>query len=170
MIMTAPPDSAGLASAAGLASIAGLTGYGAVASDAGTLVLLTRLTRRVYREAGERVLGMPLKCFVLLNHVREDGGVPQRTLSEMLCIDANNTVLLLNMAERAGWVERRRDQSDRRRHLVHRTPAGTAALRGAERAMDNVEDRVLDRLAPADRRMLHVLLGLALAGDEDHAG
>jgi DNA-binding MarR family transcriptional regulator len=158
MTMTAPPGSAGISNA------------GAVASDAGTLVLLTRLSRRVYRAANDGGLGMALKCFILLNHVREDVGVPQRWLSETLCIDANNTVLLLNDAERAGWVERRRDPSDRRRHLVHRTVVGTEALRAAERAMDGVEDRVLDRLGPEDRRMLHVLLGIALAGDEDGAG
>ncbi|MCM3882320.1 MarR family winged helix-turn-helix transcriptional regulator [Frankia sp. R82] len=140
---------------------------GALLGDAGTLVLLTRLSRRVYRAAGDGVLGMTMKAFLLLNHVREESGVPQRWLSDALCIDANNTVLLLNEAERAGWVERRRDPVDRRHHLVQRTVEGTKALRAAEHAMGGVQDAVLDRLTLTQRRLLHDLLCAALI---DHEG
>ncbi|WP_007506947.1 MULTISPECIES: MarR family winged helix-turn-helix transcriptional regulator [Pseudofrankia] len=128
----------------------------------GALVLLTRLSRQVYRIATEDVLGMGLKQFVLLNQLHEDVGVPQQQLAEHLCLGANILVLLLNGIESAGWAERRRDPADRRRHLVHRTPAGTAALASAERAMDSVEDRVLGDLSPEERASLRALLARAL--------
>ncbi|OHV58013.1 MarR family transcriptional regulator [Pseudofrankia sp. BMG5.36] len=127
------------------------------------MVLLTRLSRQVYRIATEDVLGMGLKQFVLLNQLHEDVGVPQQQLAEHLCLGANILVLLLNGVESAGWAERRRDPADRRRHLVHRTPAGTAALTRAEQAMDSVEDRVLDNLSAEERAVLLGLLARALA-------
>jgi DNA-binding MarR family transcriptional regulator len=79
-----------------------------------------------------------------------------------MCLGANLLVLLLNSTESAGWVERRRDPADRRRHLVHRTPAGTAAVAHAERAMDSVEHHVLGNLSPAERTVLRGLLARAL--------
>ncbi|WP_250284192.1 MULTISPECIES: MarR family winged helix-turn-helix transcriptional regulator [unclassified Frankia] len=133
------------------------------ATTSGLIVLLTRLARRVYREATDDVLGMTLKQFVILNHLSEDTGVPQRHLGDVLCLDANNLVLLLNEVERAGWVERRRDPTDRRRHLVYRTRAGSSALTAAERGMDAVEDRILDTLNPQERTALRLLLAAALA-------
>ncbi|MBL7496582.1 winged helix-turn-helix transcriptional regulator [Frankia sp. CNm7] len=128
----------------------------------GALVLLTRLGRQVYRDATEDLLGMGLKQFVVLNQLREDVGTPQQRLAEHLCLGANILVLLLNGVESAGWAERRRDPADRRRHLVHRTPAGTAALARAEQAMDSVEDLVLGHLSPDERATLRALLARAL--------
>jgi DNA-binding MarR family transcriptional regulator len=128
----------------------------------GALVMLTRLSRHVYRSATADVLGMELKQFVLLNHLQEDTGVPQQQLGEDLCLGANHLVLLLNGIESHGWAERRRDPTDRRRHLVHRTAAGTAALRRAEQAMDSVEDQVLGHLSLAERSALQAMLRRAL--------
>jgi DNA-binding MarR family transcriptional regulator len=133
------------------------------AHSPGLLVLVTRLARQVYQTATESVLGMELKQFSLLNHLREDSGVPQQQLGENLCLGANHLVLLLNAVEAAGWAERRRDPADRRRHLVHRTAAGTAAVARAEKAMDSVEDRVLGQLSPAERSALRALLVRAFA-------
>ncbi|SBW28912.1 MarR family winged helix-turn-helix transcriptional regulator [Protofrankia symbiont of Coriaria ruscifolia] len=132
------------------------------ATTPGSIVLLTRLARRVYREATDGVLGMTLKQFVVLNHLSENAGVPQRQLGDVLCLDANNLVLLLNEIERAGWAERRRDPTDRRRHLVYRTHAGSSALAAAERGMDAVEDRILDTLSTQERATLRFLLAAAL--------
>lgn len=42
--------------------------------------------------------------------------------------DGNVTVLLDNL-ERRGWIERRRDERDRRRLAIHLTPAGRAEIR-----------------------------------------
>ena len=94
---------------------------------AGSLILLIRLTRRIYRRATEDVLGMRLKAYLLLSNLR-DGALPQSDLCASMHLDPNNCVLMLNDLEAAGHVERRRDPADRRRHIVDLTPAGRKAL------------------------------------------
>jgi DNA-binding MarR family transcriptional regulator len=80
-----------------------------------------------------------------------------------MCVDANTIVLLLNACEDAGWIERRRDPEDRRRHVVFRTPAGVRRLEEAERAMNGVEHEVLSGLDDDERTALRELLARALS-------
>jgi DNA-binding MarR family transcriptional regulator len=126
------------------------------------MVLLTRLAKQVYRRSSEELLGMHLRLLMALSYVRDHDGVPQQELAEALCMDANNVVLLLNELEEAGYVTRRRDPEDRRRHLVELTLEGRRALASAERAQAGIEDDVLRGLQPAERAILHELLGRAL--------
>ena len=94
----------------------------------GTMVLLTRLAKQVYRRSTEDLLGMHLRHLMALSYVRDHDGGPQQELAEALCMDANNVVLLLNELEDVGWIARRRDPQDRRRHLVDLTPVGRRKL------------------------------------------
>lgn len=130
----------------------------------GVTVLLTQLSRVVYRRTSEDLLGMRLKEFVMLAHLREHSPIPQQDLGEMLCIDANNLVLLLNELESRAFAYRRRDPADRRRHLVEITPEGLAAFENAERGIESVEDVVLASLTGAERLELQGLLTKALEG------
>src|SRR6266540_569949 len=114
----------------------------------GALVLVTRLSRLVYRSATEDVLGMRLKQFAALSYLRHFPGVGQRQLGDAMHLDANNCVLLLNDIEAAGWAERRRDPDDRRRHVVEITESGLKALAHAEHALDGLEGDVLEALSP----------------------
>jgi DNA-binding MarR family transcriptional regulator len=134
-------------------------------SSAGSMVLLTRLNRLVYRHATEEALGMRLKQFALLSMLRDQGSVSQQALGEQMHVDANNLVLLLNDAEANGWVERRRDSTDRRRHIVVLTDAGVEALKHAEEAIEDVEDQVLGPLNAEERATLRRLLQKAAGGD-----
>jgi len=129
----------------------------------GSLVLLTRLSRLIYRRATEDVLGMRLKQFMALNYLHHMPGVGQRQLGDMLMLDANNCVLLLNDIEAAGWAERRRDPDDRRRHIVEITDSGREALFRAEIALDGLEDEVLGALSSEERDTLRDLLGRVMA-------
>ena len=88
------------------------------ATSPGSMVLLTRLARVVHRRSTEQLLGMRVKQFATLCFVRDRGGVLQSDLADALYMDANNLVLLLNDLEAHGWIERRRDPEDRRRHIV----------------------------------------------------
>jgi MarR family transcriptional regulator, temperature-dependent positive regulator of motility len=128
----------------------------------GTVVLLTRLSRLVYRRSGEERLGMRLKEFVTLVHLRDQNHLSQQALGEAMCLDANNLVLLLNDLETADLVTRRRDPVDRRRHIVEITPTGLAAVERAERSMESVEDEVLAGLDGGERDQLRQLLTQAL--------
>ena len=126
------------------------------------MVLLTRLSRVVYRRASEAVLGMSLKEYMALNNLRDQNNVTQQALGDSLHLDANNCVLLLNALEAGHLAERRRDRTDRRRHIVELTPAGRLAVERADRALESVEDDVLGALSADERAILHRLLLRAL--------
>jgi DNA-binding MarR family transcriptional regulator len=130
----------------------------------GSIVLLTRLSRLVYKRATEDVLGMRLKAYVTLSNLRE-GPRSQQDLCIAMHLDPNNCVLMLNDLENESYVERRRDPADRRRHIGELTPAGHKAMLAAERAMESLEDDVLGALEPEEREVLRKLLARALAAE-----
>jgi DNA-binding MarR family transcriptional regulator len=130
----------------------------------GSIVLLTRLARVVFRRSTVELVGMNLKELAALAYLRDHDDASQQALSEALCLDANSCVLLLNELEKMDYVERRRDPSDRRRHLVTLTGTGYHALERAEYAQGSVEDEVLAALSPGERATLQRLLSRALEG------
>jgi DNA-binding MarR family transcriptional regulator len=136
----------------------------------GSIVLLTRLARVVYRRSTVDLLGMGLKELGALAYLRDNETSSQHALFEALCIDANSCVLLLNELERLGYVERRRDPQDRRRHLVTVTAVGLKALEEAEHAQGSIEDDVLGALSTEERDTLHRLLSQALSGQQQPPG
>ncbi|HMH48486.1 MAG TPA: MarR family winged helix-turn-helix transcriptional regulator [Solirubrobacteraceae bacterium] len=136
------------------------------ACDPGSMVLLTRLAKQVYRRSSEELLGLHMRLVMALSYLRDHDGAPQGELAEALCMDANNVVLLLNELEDLGHVTRRRDPLDRRRHLVDLTKRGRHALLSAERAQETVEDDVLGALDADERATLWRLLTRALHGAE----
>jgi DNA-binding MarR family transcriptional regulator len=136
------------------------------ATATGSMSLITRLSRLVFRRATEEVLGMRLKQLIALDYLREHQGTPQKALGQSLMLDPNNCVILLNDLDVHGYIERRRDPEDRRRHLVEITPAGLKALEKAEARMEDLEEEVLCNLSNAERAELHGLLVKALAGQD----
>jgi DNA-binding MarR family transcriptional regulator len=80
-------------------------------------------------------------------------------------MDPNNCVIMLNHLEEHGWLERRRDPADRRRHIVCLTDAGRETLLRAEVAMESLEGEVLGALTAEERLALRNLLGRALASE-----
>jgi DNA-binding MarR family transcriptional regulator len=123
---------------------------------------LTQLTKLIYRRTSEEQLGMRLKEFATLAVLHDHSPVPQHELGEMMCVDANNLVLLLNDLEAREFAIRRRDPTDRRRHLVEITDEGTRAFGSAQKAIEGVEDDVLTGLTRQDRVELHALLSKSL--------
>jgi MarR family transcriptional regulator, temperature-dependent positive regulator of motility len=135
-------------------------------SPPNSMVLLTRLAKQVYRRSNEDLLGMHMRLLMALSYVRDHDSAPQQELADALCMDANNVVLLLNELEDLGYVARRRDPGDRRRHLVELTEKGFRALSSAECAQETIEDDVLRGLDPGERAILWQLLTRALQGAE----
>ena len=80
-----------------------------VSTSPGTITLLTRLSKLVYRTMPESQLGMRLKHFMVLGSLAERDRIPQQELGDVCGVDANNLVLLLNELEAEGYAERRRD-------------------------------------------------------------
>jgi DNA-binding MarR family transcriptional regulator len=131
-------------------------------SGPGSVVLLTRLARVVYRKSNEELLGIRLKNLMALAYLRDHREATQQVFSEAMHLDANNCVLLLNELEGLGFATRQRDPSDRRRHLVTITESGRIALERAEQAQETIEDDVLGALSPEERATLNRLLSRAL--------
>jgi DNA-binding MarR family transcriptional regulator len=130
------------------------------------MILLPRLAKQVMRRANPELLGMDLRLLMALSYLGDHDGAPQQELVDALCMDAKNVVLLLNELEEHGYLVRRRDPDDRRRHRVHITEAGREALGRARDHMDAIENEVLGALDADERAALLKLLARALRGVE----
>jgi DNA-binding MarR family transcriptional regulator len=130
------------------------------------MVLLPRLTKQIVRRTSPEALGMDLRLLMALSYLGDHDGAPQHELVDALCMDAKNVVLLLNELEDGGYLVRRRDSEDRRRHRVHITAEGRQALKRASRTLDEIEDEVLQALDAEERAVLWDLLARALRGAE----
>ena len=136
----------------------------------GTIVLLTRLARAVFLRSSVDLVGMNLRNMVTLAYLRDHPGASQQAMTEQLSMDSNTGVLVLNDLEDLEFVERRRDPSDRRRHLVDITDAGLQALEEAELAQGSIEDEILSGLSTAERAEFRALLVKALEDHDPPAG
>jgi DNA-binding MarR family transcriptional regulator len=133
------------------------------------MFLLPRLAKQVMRRSRPERLGLDLRLVMALSYLADHDETPQQELVDALCMDAKNVVLLLNELEDHEFLVRRRDPEDRRRHHVHITPAGREALLRAGRAMEEVENQVLQALDADERATLWRLLARALHEVEDAA-
>jgi len=134
----------------------------AVDTSPGTVVMLLRLAKAIQKRSTDERLGIKLRQMMLLSYLRARAPALQQQLCESLWLDANNCVLLLNELEEMGYVERRRDPSDRRRHVVELTDEGRRALERAERAQETIGDELFAALNDEERSTLRSLLSRAL--------
>ena len=130
----------------------------AVDTSPGTVVMLLRLAKVIHKRSTEERLGIKLRQLMLLSYLRAGAPALQQQLCEALWLDPNNCVLLLNEMEDMGYVERRRDPADRRRHVVDLTDEGRKALDRAERAQEEIGDELLSALSDEERSTLRSLL------------
>jgi DNA-binding MarR family transcriptional regulator len=86
------------------------------------------------------------------------GVTSQQELIDALAVDASAIVAILNDLERDGLAERRRDQADRRRHIVDLTDAGKVVVCAVEHAIAEVEKDAFADLDDVEVAQLHALL------------
>ncbi|MET9227515.1 MarR family transcriptional regulator [Lentzea sp. NPDC003310] len=94
-------------------------------------------------------------------------GQPVRTqaaLAEAIGADKSRIIGVLDDLEAEGLLERPRDPADRRARLVSITAQGRRRRAAVQAEIQRGEDRLLARLAPADREAL--LRALAVLADE----
>jgi DNA-binding MarR family transcriptional regulator len=122
--------------------------------------LLARAHVRAYAAFQDALapLGLTPKSFGSLTVIVEEGPLSQAALGEILCIDRTTIVAVVDELERARYVERGRNSTDRRVHSLQATPAGRNALRAAERVAASVEQEVMGGLDSAEREQLAGLL------------
>lgn len=96
--------------------------------------------------------------FAILLALEEGGHETQGAIADALGYDRGQLVGLLDELEERELIERRRDPSDRRRHLVQMTAAGKRKLRRLRTLAREQEDDFLEPLSEAEREQLHGLL------------
>lgn len=123
-------------------------------------VLLDHLGRmvRIGSEEALAPLGLRPRQYVALTLLDLRCPTSQHDVAGVLHLDPANVVGLLNELEQAGYVVRRRDAEDRRRHIVEVTPAGRRIIERAEEALAAVDDQLLRALSPDERETFSALL------------
>jgi MarR family transcriptional regulator, lower aerobic nicotinate degradation pathway regulator len=132
-------------------------------------VLIARIAR-VVKQRFERVLsplGLRQRHLVALSYLRSNGPTAQQTLAERLRMDPSSMVCLLNELEDDDLVVRHRDRTDRRRAIIELSHHGKLALREVDRALEAVEDEILDQLDSSQRSTLRELLARLDLGEPD---
>jgi MarR family transcriptional regulator, lower aerobic nicotinate degradation pathway regulator len=90
----------------------------------------------------------------LLAALEEFGPASQATLGRRTDMDRSDVAEAVNELTGQGLVERSSDPFDRRRNVVTITAAGTRRLLALDKALAEVQDRLLAPLSPAQRRTL----------------
>jgi DNA-binding MarR family transcriptional regulator len=124
------------------------------------LPLLEHLAR-VGRRAAETSMspgGLRPRHLIALKLLCEQGPASQQGLADTLSLDPSNVVGLLNELEERELITRRRDRSDRRRHIVELSPLGEDELALAYTRLSSVEDNLLSALSAEERDTLYNLL------------
>ena len=125
-----------------------------------TTYLLKRLGFAVKERAYEAfdAIGAGPQQHAVLSLLEEGARETQGTIADALGWDRSLLVGLLDELEERGFVERKRDTVDRRRHLVSLTPAGKEALAEMRAVSKRIEKEFLEPLDADERRLLHKLL------------
>ena len=122
--------------------------------------LLTRLGSRQGTAFGEllRPIDLRPKQFALMNIVALADGPSQQEVGARMELDPSGLIATIDELEERGWLERRRDPSDRRRNVVVLTETGAAKLAEGRAAARRRAEELTAPLSAKERRALRDLL------------
>jgi len=124
--------------------------------------LISRTYARSHRILNEAFAasgtGLRSYHYRLLAALEEAGPSSQADLSRGTSVDRSDVVALLGDLEQAGLIDRTVDPAHRRRNIVTLTRAGKKQLKALDRIVDEVQERVMEPLTPAERTRLVKLL------------
>jgi DNA-binding MarR family transcriptional regulator len=133
------------------------------------LAALTRraIGDRMAHESWAHEAGFRPGCIGVLHVVAAKEPVSQREVSDALLLDPSDLVTLVDILERAGLLERRRDPADRRRYALEVTPQGQLAV---VRLREINREANEELLAPLDADERAQLAGLLTRVVHHHTG
>ena len=105
-------------------------------------------------------------AYAVLAVLEEGTRETQATIADALCYDRSYLVGVLDELEAAGFVERRRDPADRRRHVVTMTPAGKKELARLRSIHERVDDELFSMLSAGELKTLKGLLAKVAAAQD----
>jgi DNA-binding MarR family transcriptional regulator len=97
--------------------------------------------------------------FMALVAVSELPGVDATRLADLIYFDKATIGGVVARLERKGLIQRRQSRKDQRVKVLQVTPAGQALIEACHRHVEQVQDRLLEPLSPADRETFLRLLG-----------
>lgn len=103
--------------------------------------------------------GLEPRHFGLLERLAEHEGASQQALGRVLGLNPTRMVFLIDDAEAAGLVERRRNPDDRRSYALYLTTKGKKALRDGRAVQQRHEADMGRGLSSKERAALVHLLG-----------
>jgi MarR family transcriptional regulator, organic hydroperoxide resistance regulator len=118
--------------------------------------LLNRAGSRIATAFGEemRPLGASLQIWRVLAALREQDGRRMGDLSRTISIEVSTLTRLIDNMEKAGLVERRRDDGDARAVALHVTAAGRRLTRRILPIAERYETVALEGFTPAEQEVL----------------
>ena len=112
-----------------------------------------------FREVSSEITSVQFGALSLL---QRHPGIDQRTLGEHLQLDRSTVADVSSRLQARGDIRRERDQTDRRRNILHLSEQGMAVLAELQPRARRVNELLVDGLSDRDRselrRLLHALL------------
>ncbi len=111
---------------------------------------------RIFREFYQAFegAGMTPGMHTVLAIIRDNPGVRQRTLAELLMVREPNMTRMIQGLHASGLISREIDTSDRRAFHLLLTDKGNALMNGVADRIEALEEKVLGALEPKERKAL----------------
>ena len=123
----------------------------------GRLVFLHLLRRNLLQKRAASA-GLHAGQLPLLESLMAHPGCTQQELAGMLRVTPASIALSTKRLQKAGWVEKRVDEDNRRRNCLYATAEGAARATEHRRCLDTVDGEMLAGFSEVDRRTLAALL------------
>jgi MarR family transcriptional regulator, transcriptional regulator for hemolysin len=111
---------------------------------------VARLIRTVF-DRRVRKLGLTRAQWLVLTRLYRVPGASQTELADMLEIDRASAGRMIDRMEKAGWLERRADEGDRRINRLHLTPAARKSHARMWKIAEATVDDALGSLSERER-------------------